>query len=58
MKISTRQLKVVALFFSLLILFQGCVTVYKSANITLEEAVRADTKVRITTTDNQTIKYL
>ena len=58
MKTSTRLLKVVALFFSVLILFQGCVTVYKSANVTLEEAVRADTKVRITTNDNQTMKYL
>ena len=52
------HLKGVALFFSVLILFQGCVTVYKSANVTLEEAVRADTKVRITTNDNQTMKYL
>lgn len=52
------HLKVIALFFSVLILFQGCVTVYKSANVTLEEAVRADTKVRIKTYDNQTMKYL
>ena len=58
MKTSTRQLKVIALLFSVLILLQGCVTVYKSANVTLEEAVRADTKVRITTNDNKTIKYL
>jgi hypothetical protein len=58
MKITTRHLKVIALFFSVLILFQSCVTVYKSANVTLEEAVKADTKVRITTIDNQTIKYL
>ncbi|MFH6768579.1 hypothetical protein V8G56_07530 [Gaetbulibacter aquiaggeris] len=52
------HLKVITLFFSVLILFQGCVTVYKSTNVTLEEAVRADTKVRITTNDNQTMKYL
>jgi uncharacterized protein YceK len=58
MKAIKGRLKVVALFFSVLILFQGCVTVYKSANVSLEEAVRADTKVRITTNDNQTIKYL
>jgi hypothetical protein len=58
MKTSTRHLKVVALFFSVLILFQGCVTVYKSGNVTLEEAVKSDTKVRITTNDNKTIKYL
>ena len=49
-------LKTVALFFSILIFFQGC-TVYKSANVTLEEAVRADTKVRIKTNDNQTLRF-
>ena len=56
MKIIKAHLKVVALFFSVLILFQGC-TVYKEANVTLEEAVRADTKVRIKTNDNQTLKF-
>jgi len=43
-------------FLSVLILLQGC-TVYKSASVTLEEAVRADTKVRIKTKDNQTLKF-
>ena len=57
MKTTTRHLKVVALFFSVLILFQGC-TVYKSASVTLDEASKSNTKVRITTNDNQTIKYL
>ena len=56
MKTSTRQLKVIALLFSLLILLQGC-TVYKSANVSLEEAVRSDTQVRIKTNDNQTLKF-
>ena len=56
MKTSTRRLKVVALFFSVLILLQGC-TVYKKANVTLEEAVTSDTKVRIKTNDNQTLKF-
>ena len=55
MKTSTKHLKVVALIFSVVILFQSCVTVYKSGNVTLEEAVRADTKVRISTNDNKTI---
>lgn len=58
MKTSTKHLKVVALVFSVVILFQSCVTVYKSGNVTLEEAVRADTKVRISTIDNKTLKYL
>jgi len=56
MKTSTRLLKVVALFFSVLILFQGC-TVYKSANVTLEEAVKANTKVRIKTKDHKILKF-
>ena len=57
MKTSTKHLKVVALIFSVVILFQSCVTVYKSGNVTLEEAVRADTKVRIKTKDHQTLKF-
>ena len=56
MKTSTRLLKVVAFFFSVLILFQGC-TVYKSANVSLEEALKADTKVRLKTKDHQTLKF-
>ncbi len=56
MKTLKKQLKVVALFFSVSILFQGC-TVYKSANVTLDQAVIANTKVRIKTNDNQTLKY-
>jgi hypothetical protein len=56
MKTLKKQLKVVALFFSVSILFQGC-TVYKSVNVTLDQAVIANTKVRIKTNDNQTLKY-
>ena len=55
---TTRHFKVVVFFFFVLILFQSCVTVYKSSNVTLEEAVKADTKVKITTNDNKTLKYL
>lgn len=39
------------------ILFQGC-TAYKSANVTLEDACKSQTKVKIKTNDNQTLKYL
>ena len=58
MKSINQHLKVIALFFSVLILFQGCVTVYKSANVTLEEAVKADTKVRVVKTNGEKVKYL
>ena len=56
MKAIKIHLKAVALFFSILILLQGC-TVYKEANVSLEEAVRTDNKIKITTNDNQTLKF-
>jgi hypothetical protein len=57
MKTTTRHLKVVALFFSVLILFQGC-TVYKNQNISLDQAAATKDKVKIVTKNNQTVKYL
>ena len=50
------HLKGVALFFSVLILFQGC-TVYKSASVTLDEASKSNTHVRVKTFDNQSLKF-
>ncbi|RLD27394.1 MAG: hypothetical protein DRI75_09640 [Bacteroidetes bacterium] len=55
MKATTRH--IVALFLSTLIFFQGC-SVYKSANVTLEEAVRAETKGRIIKKNGKKIKFL
>jgi hypothetical protein len=45
------------LIFATLVLFQDC-TVYKSANVTLEETSRAETVVRVKTNDNISQKYL
>jgi hypothetical protein len=45
------------LIFATLVLFQDC-TVYKSANVTLEEISRAETVVRVKTNDNISQKYL
>jgi len=56
MKTSTRHLKVVALFFSILILFQGC-SVYKSASVTPDEASKSNTEVRVKTFDNKSLKF-
>lgn len=56
MKTIDKYLKVVALFFVTLILFQGC-TVYKSASVTLDEASKSNTKVRVKTFDNQSLKF-
>jgi len=56
MKAIKTHLKTVVLIFAALILLQGC-TVYKSANVTLEEAVKSQTKVKIKTKDIQSLKF-
>ena len=56
MKTIKKHLKTVALFCATLIFFQGC-TVYKSANVTLEEASKAEIQARVKTNDNQTLKF-
>jgi len=56
MKTINKYLKVVALFFATLILVQGC-TVYKSASVTLDEASKSNTKVRVKTFDKQSLKF-
>ena len=56
MKTIKAYLKAVALLFSVLILFQGC-TVYKKANITLEDAYKSKNRVKVTTNDNQKLKF-
>jgi hypothetical protein len=57
MKAIKQHLKVLALFLSVLMLFQGC-TVYRSANVSLEEAVRSKAKVKVLTDDNRTLKFI
>ena len=57
MKTIKIQLKVVALFFSVLILLQGC-TVQKSASVTLDEAYRTTGKARVKTNDNKTQTFV
>ena len=56
MKTLKAHLKVVALFFSVLILVQGC-TVYKSANVSLDDAYKSQTKVKVKTNYNRTLKF-
>lgn len=48
--------KVVALFCSILILFQGC-TVYKSAPISIEHAVQNENKVKVITKSGEKFKF-
>ena len=57
MKTIKAHLKAVALFFSILIFFQGC-TVYKSTSVTLDEAVKSNSIVKVTKTNGEKEKYL
>ena len=56
MKTIKTHLRVVAFFFSAAILFQGC-TVYKSSGVSFDEAVRAETKVRVEKKNGEKVKY-
>jgi len=56
MKTLKNQFKRLALFLSLLILFQGCVA-YKAKNYSLDDAVASDTNVKLRTSNNVIHKY-
>ena len=56
MKTLKKQFKSFALILSMLILLQGC-TVYKSASITLEEAAKSRSNVKITTNGNHIYEF-
>jgi len=56
MKTLKKQIKSFAVILSVLILFHGC-TVYKSTSVTLDEAYKNQTKVKVKTNDNQTLKF-
>ncbi|WP_370479789.1 hypothetical protein [Tamlana flava] len=56
MKTLKIYLKAVALFLSALMILQSC-TVYKSTPVTLDEAVKADTKVKIEKRNGEKLKY-
>ena len=56
MKTLKNHLKVVALFFSVLILLQGC-TVYKSSSVSLQQAAKSETKVIVKENNSKAIKF-
>ena len=56
MKTINIHLKIVAFLISLMILLQGC-TVYKPTTASLEEVSKSQTKAKIITTDNETLKF-
>ena len=56
MKTIKIHLKIVAFLISLMILLQGC-TVYKSTTASLEEVSKSQTKAKVLTTYNETLKF-
>ena len=57
MKTINIHLKIVAFLISSMIMLQCC-TVYKSYNANLDEAYKSQSKVKVLTTDNQTLKFM
>jgi hypothetical protein len=56
MRTIKKQFKSVALILSMLILLQGC-TAYKSVSISLEQAVKNESKVRVKTKSNEKFRF-
>lgn len=56
MKTLRKQIKRLALFLSVLILFQGC-TIYKGKGLTIDDAVYSNNKSEITTNYDMTYKF-
>ena len=56
MKTINIHLKIVAFLIFSMIILQGC-TVYKSTTVTLDEAYKSQTKAKVLTTNNQTLKF-
>ena len=56
MKTIESQIKLIPVFFAILILFQGCMA-YKSKPVTLEQAVKENVKTKIKTNNGKSIKF-
>ena len=54
---SKRQLKKMAILLSALILFQSCITIYKSRSTSLEEAVKLGANTKIIYNNGKKEKY-
>lgn len=57
MKTINRKIKSIAKVLSILILFQSCVTVYKSGSLTLEEANDRHIKTKVVTKSGEKLKF-
>ena len=56
METSISQKSITVLLLSCLLLLQSC-RVYRNKNITLDEAVTSESRVKIKTADNRTLKF-
>ena len=56
MKTLNKQLRPIAWLLAIMMIFQSC-TVYKSTPVTLEDAVKANTKVKIEKLNGEKLKY-
>lgn len=56
MKVFYKNVKILSLLLSLSFLFQSC-TIYKSSPVSLDAAVAAGRKTKITTTDHKTTRF-
>ena len=57
MKTLKKQIKHISLFLSILIVFQSCVTIYKSQPLTLEEVNDRHIKTKVLTKSGETLKF-
>ena len=57
MKITKSKIKSIAKVLAILILFQSCVTVYKSGPLTLEEANDRHIKTKVVTKSGEKLKF-
>ncbi len=57
MKTTNRKIKSIAKVLAILILFQSCVTVYKSGSFTLEEANDRHIKTKVVTKSGEKFKF-
>jgi len=56
MKTLKKQLRSITLLLAIVMIFQSC-TVYKSANVTLDQAVQNESKVKVRTINNERFKF-
>lgn len=57
MKKIRKQIEHLVLLFASLILFQSCVVAYQGTNVSLEQAAKQESKVKVKTTSNEIYEF-